>query len=72
MGLYTETSCRFLLKVPVDQDQRSHQCPHIEGDTDPTGGDLHPHRRPPAGHGFVVGVGAAKTIGNKCMSKIIS
>lgn len=51
---------RVSVKVSVDQDQRSHQRPHVEGDTNPAGGDLHPHRRPLAGHGLVVGVGAVR------------
>lgn len=49
----------FSVKISVDQDQWSHQCPHIEGDANPAGGDLHPHRWPLAGHGLIVGVRAA-------------
>lgn len=49
------------VKVPVDQDQRSHQGPHVETDADPAGEDLHPHRRPLAGHGLIGGVRAADT-----------
>lgn len=48
------------VKVSVDQDQGSHQRPHVEGDADPAGGDLHPHRGPLAGHGLVLGVRAAE------------
>lgn len=53
--------CAVSVKVPIDQDQWSHQCPHIECDADPAGGDLHPHRRPLAGDGLIVGVRAADT-----------
>lgn len=49
------------VKIPVDQHQRSHQGPHVEGDADPAGADLHPHRGPPAAHGLVAGVRAAGT-----------
>lgn len=51
----------FLVKVSVDQDQWSHQSPHIKANADPAGGDLHPHRWPPAGHGLIIGVRAADT-----------
>lgn len=54
-----------LVKVPVDQDKWSYQCPHIEGNADPTGGDLHPYRWPLTGHGLVARVRAAKTKGNR-------
>lgn len=47
------------VKISVDQNQRSHQCPHIESDADPAGGNLHPHRRPLTGDGLIVGVRAA-------------
>lgn len=50
--------CAVSVKVPIDQDQWSHQCPHIECDADPAGGDLHPHRRPLAGDGLILGVRA--------------
>lgn len=62
------------VKVPVDQDQRSHQSPHVESDADPAGGDLDPHGGPLARHGFVVGVGAAteNTIQNSIPSELIS
>lgn len=53
--------CAVSVKVPIDQDQWSRQCPHIECDADPAGGDLHPHRRPPAGDGLILGVRAADT-----------
>lgn len=53
------------VKVSVDQDQRSHQRPHVQGDADPAGGDLHPHRWPLAGHGLVVGVRAAGRTDNR-------
>lgn len=49
----------FLVKVSVDQDQWSNQCPHIKANADPAGGDLHPHRWPPACHGLIGGVRAA-------------
>lgn len=52
---------RLSVKIPVDQHQRSHQGPNVEGDADPAGADLHPHRGPPAAHGLVAGVGAAGT-----------
>lgn len=48
-----------LVKISVDQDQRSHKSPHVQGNADPTGADLHPHRWPPAGHLLIVGVRAA-------------
>lgn len=48
------------VKVSVDQNQRSCQRPNVEGDADPAGGDLHPHRRPLTGHGLIIGVGAAE------------
>lgn len=46
------------VEVAVDEDQRGHQGPDVEGDADPAGGDLHPHRGPLARHGLVLGVGA--------------
>lgn len=51
-----ETAVSF--KISVDQNQRGHQRPHVQGNADPAGGDLDPHRRPLAGHGLVVGVRA--------------
>ncbi len=46
------------VEVTVDEDQWSHQGPHIQRDADPAGGDLHPHRGPLAGHRLIVGVRA--------------
>lgn len=48
------------VEVAVGEDERSHQGPHVQRDTDPSGRDLHPHRRPLASHCLVVGVGAGK------------
>lgn len=42
------------VKVSVDEDERSDQRPHVERHADPAGRDLHPHRRPPAGHRLVL------------------
>lgn len=44
----------FSAKVPVGDDHWGDQGPGIEGKAHPTGGDLHPNRRPLAGHGIVV------------------
>lgn len=49
------------VKVPVDQHQRGHQGPHVQGDADPAGADLHPHGGPPAAQVLAAGVGAAGT-----------
>lgn len=53
--------CSVSVEVPVDQDQRGHQGPHVETDADPAGEDLHPDRRPLAGHGLIGGVRTADT-----------
>lgn len=41
------------VKVAVGKNQRSHQSPHVQHDANPAGRDLHPHRRPLAGHCLV-------------------
>lgn len=46
------------VEVAVGEDQRGHQGPHVQGDADPAGWNLHPHRRPLAGHHLVIGVRA--------------
>lgn len=40
-------------EVPVGEDHGSHQGPDIEGQTQPAGGDLHPHCGPLAGYRVV-------------------
>lgn len=45
-----------LIEVSVGENQRRHQCPQVEGETEPTGADLHPHGRHGALHELEVSV----------------
>lgn len=61
-GLHTSpfivlVSLTFLLiELSVGENQRRHQGPQVEGETEPAGADLHPHRGHGALHGLKVGV----------------